>query len=329
MYFSCFKIFEMVNQVPSLSNQVIYKRPWYLINGHLETIMPYLQYKIHEIPYERERLELQDGDFLDLDWIKNENDQLIIISHGFEGNSRDHGVERFAKYFSQRNSDILMWHLRSCGKDLNRLPNIYSFNDLLDLHAVIAHASKAGKHQSICLMGFSMGAITILNYLSSGLIHPKIKGAAVVSVPMLLSETFKKLDSGISALIYGRRFHAKLIRKLIRKAVQFPDIWDECTIRASDSIYSLTEIISAAHGRKKSYFDEISPLHHLPQVSTPVLVINAKNDPLLGSSSYPDSGNSHIRSCYPSTGGHTGFSLRGKDHSWIELKSEDFFNSIG
>ena len=307
---------------------MIYKRPGYLINGHLETLIPYFHYKIGEIPYERERLELADGDFLDLDWIKNKNDKLIIISHGFEGNSHDHNVERSAKYFHQRNSDILMWHFRSCGKELNRLPNIYSFNDLVDLHAVIAHATKTKSYDSIYLLGFSMGAIAILNYLASGLIHPEIKAAVVVSIPMLLPETLNRLSTGISALIYGRNFHTKLKRKLNRKAEQYPAIWDRSTIEASHRFEDLIEIVLDAHGAMRTYFEEISPLHRLQQVKSPVLVINAKNDPFLGRSSYPDSDNHHIELCYPSKGGHTGFSLRGKGYSWIELKSEAFFNSF-
>ena len=45
-----------------------YHPPFYLFNGHLQTIVPSLWRTVPEVAYQRERLELPDGDFLNLDW---------------------------------------------------------------------------------------------------------------------------------------------------------------------------------------------------------------------------------------------------------------------
>ncbi len=45
--------------------------PRYLFNGHLQTIIPGALRRIRGLTYQRERLELPDGDFLDLDWVRN------------------------------------------------------------------------------------------------------------------------------------------------------------------------------------------------------------------------------------------------------------------
>ncbi len=59
-----------------------------LLNGHLETIIPSLFHKAPMVNYQRQRLELKDGDFIDLDWLlKNNYDRLLIITIGLEGNS--------------------------------------------------------------------------------------------------------------------------------------------------------------------------------------------------------------------------------------------------
>src|SRR6478752_6799064 len=42
--------------------------PAFLRNGHIQTILPVLLPRRLSIAFERERLELEDGDFLDLDW---------------------------------------------------------------------------------------------------------------------------------------------------------------------------------------------------------------------------------------------------------------------
>ena len=43
--------------------------PW-LHNGHVQTILPVLLPRRVRVTFARERLELADGDFLDLDWAK-------------------------------------------------------------------------------------------------------------------------------------------------------------------------------------------------------------------------------------------------------------------
>ena len=56
-----------------------------LFNGHLQTIVPSTLRRVPEVAYRRERLELPDGDFLDLDWAlakPTRAKQLGIISHG-------------------------------------------------------------------------------------------------------------------------------------------------------------------------------------------------------------------------------------------------------
>ena len=58
----------------------------WLKNKHLETILPALFRKV-DIDYQRQRLELADGDFMDIDWIHNKNgvsiDFPFMMSHHF------------------------------------------------------------------------------------------------------------------------------------------------------------------------------------------------------------------------------------------------------
>jgi len=47
-----------------------YKPPWWLQGGHGQTLIPALFGNRKAPGYQRERLELPDGDFLDLDWLR-------------------------------------------------------------------------------------------------------------------------------------------------------------------------------------------------------------------------------------------------------------------
>jgi len=62
-----------------------YRRPWYLLNGHFETIWPSLCRKPERPAYRRERITTDDEDFLGLDWLQQGYERLAVISHGLEG----------------------------------------------------------------------------------------------------------------------------------------------------------------------------------------------------------------------------------------------------
>ncbi|MBV6645503.1 MAG: alpha/beta hydrolase [Cyclobacteriaceae bacterium] len=311
-----------------MSEQVTYRRPWYLFNGHLESIVPYWTYKIYEVEYERERLELDDGDFLDLDWVRTSSDQLIVISHAFEGNTRDYFVERAAKYFSVRGYDILMWHYRSCSRELNRLPRFYHIGDTEDLHLVVNHGLDSGAYKSVFLLGYSLGGATTLNYLGSKLVSSEIKAGAVFSVPLDLEETSAILEAGFSK-VYANSFLKKWKRKIARKAEQYPDLFDLTMLKKCTTLDQLHgQYTIALHGfdSMQEYFDQNSSLSFLKRINTPLLLVNAKNDPLLGPASFPNITSSWVQTKYPDYGGHLGFSIHKYPHSWMELETEHFFD---
>ena len=80
--------------MPLIENSSYTKPPFNLFNKHLETIIPSIFRKIEGVSYRRERMELVDGDFLDIDWstAKSTTEKLVIVTHGLEGNSDRHYV---------------------------------------------------------------------------------------------------------------------------------------------------------------------------------------------------------------------------------------------
>jgi predicted alpha/beta-fold hydrolase len=57
----------------------------------LQTILSAVLRRRASVAYQRERMELADGDFLDLDWLPSGSCRLALLSHGLEGSSRDGG----------------------------------------------------------------------------------------------------------------------------------------------------------------------------------------------------------------------------------------------
>ncbi len=310
-------------------NPSIYRRPWYLFNRHLESIIPYWRYKIYEVTYERERLELEDGDFIDMDWVRSGFTRLVVLSHAMEGNTRDYFVERAAKYFSSQGYDVLMWNFRGCSREINRLPRFYHPGDTRDLHAVVSHGFGHGRYDGIHLIGYSMGGITTINYLTEPFLHEAIDSAVVFSTPLDLAETSNLLFSGINQ-IYGRSFLKKWKQRIKRKARQYPDLFDLSYLTSVRSLRDLhTQFTLHLHGFESMdhFYDEFTPLHKLPKVKKPLLIVNAKNDPILGPKSYPTQEWPEVTLDFPPVGGHLGFSYNNSTYSWMEWRASNFLST--
>ena len=140
-----------------------FKPPFFLRNGHVQTILPVLFPRWLNVVYERERLELEDGDFIDIDWSRKGRDRVAILLHGLEGCTDNGYIRGMAAALNEAGWDALAWNFRGCGEELNRIPRFYHSGETGDLAAVIRHASAT--YSSIALVGFSLGGNVVLKYL--------------------------------------------------------------------------------------------------------------------------------------------------------------------
>ena len=53
--------------------------PLYLRSGHVQTLLPVFLPRCIDCVFARERLELADGDFVDLDWLRTGHARLAIL----------------------------------------------------------------------------------------------------------------------------------------------------------------------------------------------------------------------------------------------------------
>ena len=188
-----------------------YQPPFYLFNGHLQTIAPSLWRTVPEVSYKRERLELPDGDFLNLDWSRRAAELptkgLAILSHGLEGDSHRPYMLGMVRALNRAGLDALAWNYRSCGGEMNRLLRSYHLGDTQDLARVLAHAIATGRYRHIYLVGFSAGGNVTLKFLGEDpdQVPPAVKRAAVFSVPTDLRASSIHIGQ-LQNQIYLRRF---------------------------------------------------------------------------------------------------------------------------
>lgn len=310
-----------------------FRPPAFLRNGHLQTILPVLFRRIPVVPTETERLELPDGDFLDLDWMRAGHRRLIILTHGLEGCSRNAYIRGMAAAVQRAGWDALAWNFRGCSGELNRLARFYHSGETTDLGALIAHA--AATYPEIALIGFSLGGNVTLKYLGEAPPHPAIVGGIGISVPVDLTASARKLDRERSNRIYLQRFLKTLIAKVEAKATRFPEALNTEGARRIRSFQEFDDRYTAPlHGFRNAahYWEESSARRYLDGISTPTLLLNAKNDPFLAPECFPfpeAERSAHFTLEAPDSGGHVGFQdLKHGLQPWSERRAVEFLQSL-
>ncbi|MDC6350989.1 alpha/beta fold hydrolase [Zeaxanthinibacter sp. PT1] len=312
-----------------------YTPPFYFKSGHLSTIYHGLFRRVHGLEQQRERVELWDGDFIDLDWSYSESPtgKVVILLHGLEGNGQRPYITGSAKAFNEAGYDACAVNFRGCSGETNRLFRSYHSGATEDLHAVVQHILEHKKYSELYLKGFSLGGNMAMKYLGEGRsLPPQVKGAVGVSVPCDLHDSLTRLLSTENYL-YARRFRKHLVQKLKEKQKNFPDKLPDGllnkirTLKDFDDLYT-----SKAHGFKDAldYYDQCSALQFLPQIQIPSLIINARDDSFLGKSCYPFE-IADLNSCLyletPIYGGHVGF-YGEQNITYSEKRAINFFEDL-
>jgi predicted alpha/beta-fold hydrolase len=320
--------------MPLVERSTYTRRPFYLFNGHLETIVPSLLGKVDEVPYERERLELHDGDFLDIDWLRSDSSTLMVISHGLEGSADRYYVKRTARYFHDRGWDVLAWNCRSCSGEMNRKPRFYHHGDTPDLSTVIDHALAGKSYEKVVLFGYSMGGSMSLKYLGEQRERSDvIAGAITFSVPVNLKDSAVQIEKKENR-IYEKRFLQKLKEKILLKAEMHPEVVSAEgieDIRDFDTFHERYTVPLHGFSSIDEFYNTATCDQFLDDIQVPALIANAHNDPMLGEKCYPYEQAARLKNIFldvPRIGGHVGFTIKKEAHSWMELRAESFLNEV-
>jgi predicted alpha/beta-fold hydrolase len=308
-----------------------FQPPALLRNGHVQTILAAVLPRWVDLPFERERWELPDGDFLDVDWARSGHKRVAILTHGLDGSSMDNCVRGMASALADAGWDALAWNFRGCGGEPNRLLRFYHGGETDDLATVIEQAATA--YSQIALIGFSLGGNVTLKYLGEGRTHPAVAAGVGISVPVDLAASGRALDRRWANRIYTRRLVKRLVTMLEAKAGQYPRHIDVAGARAIRSFVEFDGRYTAPlHGFRDAadYWARSSARQFLPWITVPALLLNARNDPFLAPECFPAAeaeANPAFFLEAPESGGHVGF-LNHRLHPWSEGRVVEFLAGV-
>lgn len=303
--------------MPILSST--YRAPWYLPGGILQTIVA-AGFSRPAVDFDRETIELADGDFIDIDWVRDNSENLIIVTHGLEGSSHSQYVNDLVQLNQPHEFDILAWNCRSCSGRINRNRTLYHHGEINDIGAVVRHALENHKYKRIFLAGVSMGGNISTKFLAlNNDLSKHITAVGITSTPCDLSSTASAVDF-LRNRLFRKYFRTKLSRKFIEKEKQFPGSIPIDKMQKIKKWRDFDRLISLPfvgfHDAEK-FYAEASPNTYFESIEHPFLLVNAKNDPILQQKSYPEEIAKRKRNLYfeyPSQGGHAYFPMRGENY---------------
>ena len=278
----------------------------------------------------RERLELPDGDFIDIDWA-GVTGPIVVILHGLQGSSRSTHVQGLLGVLVRRGWRGAVMHFRGCSGEPNRLPRTYHSGETGDIGYFMRRLRERHPSTPVAAVGYSLGGNVLLKWLAERGARAEVAAAVAVSVPFVLAGAAERLERGISRA-YKRHFIADLHRTVLQKFRHRPGPLDldavcrEWTFRGFDD-----RVTAPLHGFRgaEHYYDVASCRQYLRGVARPTLVVHALDDPFMTRDVVParEELAPSIRLELSASGGHTGFVEGGTPWSaryWLEERIPRF-----
>ena len=319
----------------------IFKPAWWLPEGHSQTLWRKFS-PPPPVPQRRQRLELRDGDFIDIDWSQqiqpadSAADTLVIIQHGLCGCSSSPYVIALQDQLARHGIASTAVNFRGCGGEVNRLAKAYHSGISEDTNEIFENLSIAYPRHQFVFVGYSLGANVLLKWLGEIKQHPQLRQAIAVSTPFNLALCSTALLNGASRW-YGSYFVRRLVRDVNSKKQYFAakgiqEQWQQLDelgdLRGIRTIWEFDDRVTAPlHGFRNAedYYSKCSSMNFIDEIGVDTLLIQSRNDPMIPPESLPDPAtlpaNIHLQLL--DHGGHVGF-ISGARDNWLERRIASF-----
>jgi hypothetical protein len=288
-----------------------FKAAWWCRGPHGQTLWARLARRLPHVALRRERLELPDGDFVDLDWTEKGSGPIVIVLHGLEGSSDSPYARGLLQAIEHRGWRGVVMHFRGCSGEPNRLARSYHSGDTGDLDFLVATLRRREPRAPLAAVGFSLGGNVLLKWLGKAGSLAPLHAAVAVSVPFVLHGAAERLQQGFS-----RVYQWQLLRSL-RHTVDAKRRHMELPLKSRDlsalkNFRDFDEHITAPlHGFDSAdhYYTVSSSRQYLGGITVPTLLLHARDDPFMTEAAIPrlDELSESVTLELSTHGGHVGF----------------------
>ncbi|MDE2091838.1 MAG: hydrolase [Gammaproteobacteria bacterium] len=260
-----------------------------LRNRHLQTLFPNVFYRRPRVRVYRERLELPDGDFIDVDWTSGGHGPIVIVLHGLEGSIKSRYAMRIMQRIQQMGLRGALPHFRGCSGEPNRLSIGYHSGFTQDLEYFTGLLKQREPQTALAAVGYSLGGNVLLKWLGESPHANRLVTGVAVSVPFDLADASRAIEMGMSR-IYKWSLLGRMRRSSIRKfrqvnaPIPLPNIEKIRSFREFDE-----KLTAPLHGYRDAddYYMRCSSRFFLKNIRIPTLILHSADDPFMSPASVP------------------------------------------
>ncbi len=301
-----------------------FRPAWWCPGPHLQTLWPTFFRRGPRTALVPERLELPDGDFIDLHWTASAQGPIVIILHGLEGCSGSPYARGLLAALARLGLRGVVMHFRGCSGEPNRLARSYHSGDTADLAHLVRVLRERHPRVPMAAVGYSLGGNVLLKWLGESRTQA-LSAAVAVSVPFELAAASDRVNRGFSRVYQWRllrsmraRVRAKLA--LMPPAIQALDLGSLRSFRAFDQA-----VTAPLHGFRDAdhYYAVASSRQYLHSIALDTLILHAQDDPFMTEAVIPTPAelSARVRLELHRRGGHVGFvggRLPWRPRYWLE-----------
>jgi predicted alpha/beta-fold hydrolase len=312
--------------------------------AHAMTVFASVARPFPRPPSRRERWELPDGDFLDVDRFEpagapGPGTPVLVVCHGLEGSSRAPYVRGLVAVALARGLAALALNFRGCSGEPNRLARNYHSGETGDLALVVDRLVDERPGRPVLLAGFSLGGNVVAKWLGErgDALPAEVLGAAVISVPFDLERSARGMDGpGFWNLVYRERFMRRLRAKAAAKARRFPGAFDAAAAARARTFAEFDGAVTAptfGFASAEDYWRRSSSGPLLGGVRRPLLALSSLDDPIVPAETIPVAAaraNPAVTLETTPAGGHVAF-VAGSPFwpsFWAERRAVDFLAAL-
>eukprot|EP01031_Cornospumella_fuschlensis_P025870 gene25870-31243_t len=272
---------------------------------------------------------MSDGGTIALDWVTNENNQLlppsspiVIILHGIVGDSQSEYFYDFVRTLYAHKLQPVVMVARGCGGLSLTSPSLFAGSKPFDLYECVHHLQELYPGRKLLAIGYSLGAAALLQYVAlckyrrpSGLalaacISPPwcfkrtVEPTAVlalwsyfIAAPLKLHylshhATLRRLSDEYKTIHPWKVALAATVGDFDRLCYHTYHKYDRSSIAmAGDGESNKTWIVRGQrrYSSVLEYYHDTSPCNMVGDIDTPTVVFSAEDDPLCQHQFCPES----------------------------------------
>lgn len=252
---------------------------------------------------------------------------LAVLMHGLTGCHESSYMVESARHLLGLGYSVLRLNLRGAGPSATTCRERYHAGRGGDIANVLTALDPVLLRDGVVLVGYSLGANILLNFLASHGRDFAVRAAASVSAPIDLAACSRRMLAP-----RNRLYHRYLLGRILGD-------WEQAMLSDNErvalnevrTIYEFDGRLVAPRngfGTADRYYAECSALRILGDIDIPTLLIQAADDPWVPANAYRSHGwrlNPRLTLLMSPGGGHLGFHAAGCPITWHNRCAAAFF----